>query len=143
MNANENKIKFTKLNPEPTAKGSVPHYSICSPILFTQASHRCLPSVGIGSAWANWLAYNIGMARLLWSGKSLKLMLQHLQIIINKSFQTRFFFIERIQHSFEKMFYINNIIKTLFSFWFFNPISMCCFISILISDTIDLASIIF
>ena len=47
----------------------------CSPILFTQASHRCLPSVGIGSAWANWLAYNIGMARLLWSGKSINIIL--------------------------------------------------------------------
>ena len=42
-------------------QGSVPPYSVCSPILFTQASHRCLPSVGIGSAWANWLAYNMGM----------------------------------------------------------------------------------
>ena len=34
-----------------------------------------------GSAWANWLAYNMGMARLLWFVKSLTVLSMYSKLI--------------------------------------------------------------
>ena len=54
-------------------RGSIPPYNIARQFYSPRPpTHASAYAPAWGSAWANWLAYNMGMARLLWSAIILK-----------------------------------------------------------------------
>lgn len=57
------KIKLTKEFPRLIVLANSIHPGL--------PTHASAYAPAWGSAWANWLAYNMGMARLLWSGQIL------------------------------------------------------------------------